>query len=299
MTLLPAAYYRKTRGITRVGTRAAQPAANTVLEGTIYFISDELILERSNGTIWQAYSPPVGASAPVEQVTTLTGTQHDFSLTGRNVILRCNNASALTITGFTVNGGAPQAGDRVFIRSGSTGNVFFSYFTGSSAGRKLVNPISSGNIPLAASKGTATYIYHANAAAWVLQQHEQGGYIVDTYNAADYTASTGTWTVDSGDVINVSYYLNGVQLTCNVVVNSTSVSASPASLRRAVPGGYFATSNAPLLFFLGNPGGVFGLCQIQISGNLLLFYSSISTAGTWSPSTNSTSVGGTFFFEIG
>lgn len=60
---------RKTRGINRRGTRAAQPAANTVLEGTQYFVTDEFKIERSNGTTWQSITPiglPGGATTEVQ-----------------------------------------------------------------------------------------------------------------------------------------------------------------------------------------------------------------------------------------
>lgn len=59
--------FTKPRLIHRRGTRAAQPAANGfgLGEGTLYFVTDENVLERSNGTTWEAYS---GAAAG-----TLTG----------------------------------------------------------------------------------------------------------------------------------------------------------------------------------------------------------------------------------
>ena len=40
----------------RRGTRATQPVASTVSSGTLYFVTDEGKLERSNGTIWESYS---------------------------------------------------------------------------------------------------------------------------------------------------------------------------------------------------------------------------------------------------
>jgi len=38
------------------GLRADQPSANTVAPGTLYFVTDESITERSNGTVWESYS---------------------------------------------------------------------------------------------------------------------------------------------------------------------------------------------------------------------------------------------------
>ncbi len=48
------------------GDRASQPAANTVPIGSIYFVTDEGLLERSDGATWETYS---GANA----ITELTG----------------------------------------------------------------------------------------------------------------------------------------------------------------------------------------------------------------------------------
>lgn len=50
--------------------RASQPLATSVAIGTLFCVTDESnIVERSNGTIWQAYSP----SAAVSGITQLTG----------------------------------------------------------------------------------------------------------------------------------------------------------------------------------------------------------------------------------
>lgn len=43
-------------------TRANQPAASASNNGYLYFVTDELVLERSNGTAWQSYSPAGGGS---------------------------------------------------------------------------------------------------------------------------------------------------------------------------------------------------------------------------------------------
>jgi hypothetical protein len=43
------------------GTRAAQPAANTVAAGTLYYVTDELKIERSTGVAWESYSGSGGS----------------------------------------------------------------------------------------------------------------------------------------------------------------------------------------------------------------------------------------------
>lgn len=54
---------RKTRGIHRRGTRAAQPLATDVLIGTLYFVTDDFALERSNGTSWETYGAQAKSTA--------------------------------------------------------------------------------------------------------------------------------------------------------------------------------------------------------------------------------------------
>lgn len=46
--------------IIQLGLRAAQPLATNVSQGTLYHVTDELVTERSNGTIWESYGGGVG-----------------------------------------------------------------------------------------------------------------------------------------------------------------------------------------------------------------------------------------------
>src|SRR4029453_11274765 len=50
--------------IHRRGPRASQPAATTVTVGTLYFVTDENLTERSTGTAWETYSGPAAGSGP-------------------------------------------------------------------------------------------------------------------------------------------------------------------------------------------------------------------------------------------
>src|SRR4030095_9473757 len=88
--------------IHRRGTRATQPAATTVTIGTLYFVTDENVTERSNGTAWESFSAAAaggGGAAPLpapylvaasdaalsaERVATNSGTvTWDFSTPGQ------------------------------------------------------------------------------------------------------------------------------------------------------------------------------------------------------------------------
>ena len=59
------------------------------------------------------------------------------------------------------------------------------------------------------------------------------------YNAGNFTASAGTWTVDSGDQLAYAYTLVGKTMTLAFDIVGTDVSAG-AILRIAIPGGYTA-----------------------------------------------------------
>jgi hypothetical protein len=53
--------FSKTREILQRGTRAAQPGAGTVQEGTFYYVTDEQVTERSDGVAtWQDVSDAGG-----------------------------------------------------------------------------------------------------------------------------------------------------------------------------------------------------------------------------------------------
>lgn len=53
-------------------TRAIQPLATVVSPGTLYFVTDELVTERSNGTTWESYSGTGGTATIQVASVTLT-----------------------------------------------------------------------------------------------------------------------------------------------------------------------------------------------------------------------------------
>lgn len=62
MTLNPPQDFRSIDKIHRVGLTAAKPAAADVLPGTLYFSTDTLTIERSNGTTWVTFGGSGGGS---------------------------------------------------------------------------------------------------------------------------------------------------------------------------------------------------------------------------------------------
>lgn len=263
-------FYDKTRGTHIRGTRADQPAVADVWVGSLYFVTDEGVIERSNGVTWESYSGSGnGGSAAagmlmagldegpgqeyiiqqkieeggwVTQVTTSTGTQNDFNLDGHKTLLFANNASLLTFTGFKVLGNSPANNDKVIIISIGAGNVYVSHQTGSSSANQLTNFVTSAGTPLAAGVGVAEYAYYGGGTKWRMQYHCQGAFITSAFDAANYvTNGGGTWTVDSGDVVSMAHYLDGRRIFLLVYLNTTTwgaVAGNRLNILQAAWGGF-------------------------------------------------------------
>jgi len=58
------------------GARAAQPAANSVAEGALYYVTDENVTERSNGSTWDSYNDASGAATDHGLLTGLADDDH-------------------------------------------------------------------------------------------------------------------------------------------------------------------------------------------------------------------------------
>lgn len=211
-------------------------------------------------------------------------------------VIYMNNASAATIQGIA----AGAAGQRVRIVSTGAGQVDLAHQNaGATAANRLINFATSGNTPLAAGIGVAELEYDAAAARWRLATHEQGAWITPTYAAGNFTASTGTWTVDSGDVTSFGYFLKGRTVTVEWNLSTTSVSATPATLSigNGAWGGFTAarqtfnttvnndnaSGNAVGVSSVGAAATLFGIAKIN---------------GNFAIATNATNVFGQIAFEV-
>lgn len=165
-----------------------------------------------------------------ELTTTSTGTQNNFSLVSSTEadVLRCNNATLLTLTGIVAPASPLKPGKRLIIYSVGAGQVNLSHENVSStAANRFNNIATSAPTSLAAGKGVAVYVYDDGTDRWRLTAHEQGDWISPTFAAGNYTPfSAGTWTVAVGDVLVNNYYQRGRQLSWEVVIDTTTVTQS-------------------------------------------------------------------------
>lgn len=137
--------------------------------------------------------------------TTSTGTQNDFApgtLTAALILLRCNNASTLSITG--IAGGVD--GQMLRIVSIGAGEVQFSHESGSSTAlNRFINFITTIPTRLSPAVGTATFVYDGTTARWRLIEHEQGAPSVYT----PVWVSTGTQPALGNGTITGNYTTKG------------------------------------------------------------------------------------------
>lgn len=219
-------------------------------------------------------------------VTTITntdtGAQNNWNPTGKvtgNTIIFWTGASSMALTG--IAGGSD--GDTITIFNNGTGQVTFEHGSSSSnAGNRFFNNATSAPTPIS-TRGWATYYYDGSINFWVLLGHEQGAWITPTFAAGDYTASAGTWTVDSGDVIECEYRLTGKTLNWTFFVNTTDVSTTPLTLKRIIPGGFTAAQACHLLTRVGDAGGsaVVGIAVITAGVATVDFYPTVTASTAW------------------
>jgi hypothetical protein len=120
------------------------------------------------------------------------------------------------------------------------------------------------------------------------------------YNAANFTAATGTWTVDAGDAVSVAYKKIGKTLIIGFRVDTTDVSATPTELYIAIPGGYLANRPAIALVQVSNAGGAFaaGVARVEVGDAVIRFQSTAAGAAWSTTSSDNTYVRGQIVIEV-
>lgn len=235
--------------------------------------------------------------AIVEVTTTAVGTQADLVLgtTAANVLLRCNNASLLTITGITA-----QAGQRVVIVSVGAGQVECAHqSTGSTAANRLINCATSGTTPLAAGSGAATYVYDDTTDRWRLVKHTQGAGITRAFNAGDYSgAGTMTVTAEASDVVSFAYLLNGRMLTVFFYLDSLTIGGTPTGgVQITIPNGFVGARLVAGVTRYINAGALgFGRTFVNPASTFITV--EIATQGAWVAGTHNTSIQGQITCEV-
>lgn len=301
--MAPSAISSGVSGTIRLAGSVTMPAA-TLTAGTDYYASstpgaltataptNARLIGRADTTQTIILSTPLGVDAPWTVVTTTsTGTQNDFAPgISNNTIIRCNNATLLTINGFA----SGVSGQRILLVAIGAGEVDLAHQAGASvAGNRLILFATSGVTPLApvsatGAGGTAELEYDGTTARWRLIAHEQGDWITPTFAAGSFTASAGTWTVAAA--LTNRFYLKGRTLRMQLSVTGTSVSGTPATLRYTLPNAYTGVStNVPqMVQYNDNAAGYLNSGTSEAFHSTLVYFYPATYGGTWSISVTST-----------
>lgn len=211
---------------------------------------------------------PAGASGEVGPVTAgvrflnINQGDVDYSVTGNNMM----GASA----GYKIHATGPGASSTISILESGNQSGLSNYTSGTSV-------------------HISTY---AQSPTWASQ----------AFNAADFSAPAGVWTVESGDVGLYRYTVVGKIMTVSFVINTSTVSATPTYLTLKVPGGYTVASQAENYYGVGITAnnGTTTAARVTVlqGGTGIRIYKGINTTDTYSAETDLTSVRGTITFEV-
>lgn len=182
------------------GNRASQPAANTVGAGTLYYVTDELKLERSTAAAWESYSSATGLSGALGATdNALLRADGTGGVTAQGSVITVSDAGAITFPDNvrqTFNPGADAAGINVGSIAGDPGTPSNGDLWYDSTANELTARINGSNFALGAGltdgdKGDV--VVSSSGATWLLDMPlTPGGRLTPTSNtpvlAADATA---------------------------------------------------------------------------------------------------------------
>lgn len=127
-----------------------------------------------------------------------------------------------------------------------------------------------------------------------------GEWTTPTFAAGNFTSDPGTWVVEAADVTTYAYMLVGKSMTLSFIINSTTVTGTPTSLRISIPGGFTAVKYMDNAGNKKDNGGISGndmTIESSVGANYVTLLRDYGSTA-WTASTNATSVRGQITFEI-
>jgi hypothetical protein len=287
-----------------IGTIANISDSQSTVSGDIVVGGGSLhVLARYNGTNWIVISTPQGGVGNVTGPG--TATINDLAM------FSSTNGQVLADAGILATNVARRDVANTFTASQTIVGTLASLFLHNSAAAANARQwkclsYTDGHLYIqpADDAGTATgtaLLVQRNGDITVLRDvYEKqrttpmGHWKTYPYSAGNFSANTGTWTVDAGDVINITYALIGKTLFVDFNLISTSVNGSPTQLRIVIPEAMSPSSGVGgTPFFYSQDGGATFLVGAAIfTGSFLTLYRDLTNLTAWTTTTNITSVRG-------
>ena len=130
-----------------------------------------------------------------------------------------------------------------------------------------------------------------------------GEWIAVTFAAGNFTSSSGTWVVASGDQITFAYTLIGKTITIVFDISTSTVTGSPSELRITIPGSFTAnrvTNN--FCFGIGGDGFITAAdVSVAVAGTYIKIrrYGTVATNfSAWPNGTDNVRTAGQITFEV-
>lgn len=233
--------------------------------------------------------------------TTVTGNQDNYNWDSgasspqiafqRN---QWNGASDVTWRGFA--GGVAGRWDYLENITSAKAMIFKHEDTGSTAANRLKLPGGISSVAVGPG-GLAMRVYDATDSRWRIFVLDPGNWIDVAHAGANFTASSGTWTVDSGDQTIFRYRQHGNQLTYDIALTGTSVSATPSFLRIALVNGLVCAGGfGPLILIVDNAVRVAG--RPLFNGTDAYISLERMDGGAFAAATNTTTIQGLLIGKV-
>lgn len=236
---------------------------------------------------------------PIGTVTS-TGNQDNYAHgCTTDCTIRLNNASLLTIRGLV----AGTSGQRIRLVAINAQVDLAHENANSTAANRMYNFSSAASTSL--SPGTtqaayAEYVYDGTTSRWRMIAHEQGGWLESTFAAGNFTGNGSmTWTVASGDVVEISYRLSGRSLSVAIRMNTTTVGGTLNNLlliASAAIGGFTTTDDGPSSAMILDNGTERNGTLIPSAGGIGIAINNGSA--NWAAATDATAIWGSGVFRV-
>lgn len=231
----------------------------------------------SGTTTWTDASTVIGG-----YVSSITGTANQViasASTGAVTLSLPQSIATSSTPQFSALGLGGAAGSASTLKITGTASGSVAVAVAATVGGDYTITLPKGSTDFSATGGAGQVVQQASAgAAFTVAPLASTSlsdvvtWVAVTFDAAMFTAASGNWTVAAGDVQDFSYAIIGKLMIVSLILNTTTVSATPASLSVTIPAGKTAARLVGNTFQYYEGVAVSnGFCQTSAGGTTIIF----------------------------